>query len=240
MNMPTETSPRRSNEPSLDRSGSVQSSRLGNSASLAIGILALVAFSGCANLANIIYMFKGRDAPAEYAGLVNKKVAVVVASDSGSYRDATAVVLATQVHDLLANHVKKIQMANQEEVQQVLSDQPAGPKKMERIARDLGVEAIVAIEVKHLKLKEGSTLYRGEADCSVAVYQEDKGDVPVFSKTLPQFVYPATGVPVTDMDEPKFRGLYLQCLAIRVARVFHPYDPYTDFGMDAAIISATK
>ncbi len=240
MNMPTEPSPRHSPERPTDRSRSLQPLRLRNAGILACGILALVAFSGCQSLSALFVLIKGRDVPAEYKELVNKKVAVVVASDTGSYRDATAVVLATQVHDLLAKHVKKIQMANQEEVQQVLSDQPAGPKKMGRIARDLGVEAIVAIEFKHLKLKEGSTLYRGESDCSVAVYQADKGEVPVFSKTLPQFVYPATGVPVTDMDEPKFRGLYLQCLAIRVARIFHPYDPYTDFGMDAAIISASK
>ncbi|MEI8212808.1 MAG: hypothetical protein WCI02_11715 [Planctomycetota bacterium] len=207
---------------------------------LGLLILHLTAVTGCAKVGGLLYMIKGRDLPAEFPALMDKKVAVVVTSDSGSHRDATSVVMAHQVHRILSNKVKKIRLANPEEVEQVLSDQPAGPKNLSKVGKQLDVDYVISVQIQNLRLRDGATMYRGQCDCSVDVFEMAKGDMPVFRKQLPQFIYPTSGVGITDMEEPKFQGMYLTVLSTRVARSFHPYDPHSDFGIDAAAIHVDR
>jgi hypothetical protein len=102
-----------------------------------------------------------------------------------------------------------------------------------RLGSQLQADYVLAIDLQNLELKEGATLYRGRCDCSIAVYKVAEGDRAVFRKQIPPLVFPTAGVPVTDMDEAKFQGMYLTMLANRVARVFHPYDASSDVAIDA-------
>ena len=78
---------------------------------------------------------------------------------------------------------------------------------------------------------------KGRSSSTVTVYKSGEGKGPVFRKSLPEFVYPQTGAPVTDYDEATFQRIYLTTLANRIARIFYPYDPTTDVAIDAAISS---
>jgi hypothetical protein len=191
--------------------------------------------TGCiALIDNLIRVVKGQDLPAEFDKLEGKRVAVVVKTSAGINADAPGVVMAGLVYKSLASKVKKIDLVEPEEVNQVVRDQPAGSQNMERMGRKLKVDYLIAVDLENLKLKEGATLYRGRSDCSMAVYQVGEGEQPVFTKQFLAFTYPSDGIAVTEMDESKFLGMYLTMLSGRVARTFYPYDPSTDVAIDAA------
>ncbi len=201
---------------------------------LTVALIVCFSSAGCVNLAaNLIYAIKGRDLPAEFTELEGKRVAVVVSTAGGINSDATGVLMSRQVHALLKDKVKKITMVKPEEVDQVVMDQPSGPPNMTRLGGQLDADYLVAIDLKNFNLREGKTLYRGSSECSVMVYKIGEGDRPVLHKEFP-FVYPETGVPVTEMNEAKFRTMYLTMLSDRAARTFYPYDPTNDVAIDAA------
>ncbi len=201
-------------------------------------LMPIVSSTGCVRLAsNLIYVFKGRDTPAEFNSLIEKKVAVIVSTSAGYHTDASSIVLARQVNAALATNVKKIKVVDAEDVDRVLHDQPHSDIDFGRLSRQLGVDYVIAIDVKNLQLHEGATLYRGRCECSLAVYKSDEGNQPVFRKQLRELVYPTTGIPVTEFEEAKFQGVYLAKLSQRIGRVFYPYDPTEDVASDAAAFS---
>jgi hypothetical protein len=202
-----------------------------------LGVL-LVTNTGClAFMANMVRVIKGNDAPAEFDEFQEKKVAVVASTPAGLNLDATGIIISSHVHSLLATNVKKIQMVNQEEVARIISDQPASSQEMSLIGGRLGADYIVAIDVADLKLRDGQTLFKGTSTTSVTVYKVAEGSSPVFRKSFPDFVFPQTGVPITDLDEATFHRFYLSEVAQRVARIFYPYDPSVDVAKDASVAS---
>ena len=68
----------------------------------------------------------------------------------------------------------------------------------------------------------------------------DEGSSPVYRKQFPEFVYPQTGVPITDTDDATFQQFYLKEISQRIARVFYPYDPTMDVASDAAVASISS
>lgn len=207
------------------------------SASL-LGLLILTT-TGCVRLAsNLLYAIKGRDNPAEFAGLEEKKVAVLVSNNGVHTSDASSLVLARNVNLLLQSKVKKIRMISQDEVDRMVQDQQLGKVDPLQIGERLGADFVIDVDVSDLKLYDGKTLYKGQCSASVTAYKCKDGKEIVFRKVHPEFVYPKTGAPVTDMDEATFRRVYLMTLAERVSRSFYPYDPATDVARDAAISSA--
>lgn len=204
-----------------------------------LGLFFLSTTSGCVRLvSNVLYMIKGRDAPAEFNELQEKKVAVMVSSNGIHSSDASSMVLARNINMLLDNKVKKIKLIRQDEVDRMLQEQQFGRVDAGMIGSRLGADYVVDVNVSDLKLKEGKTLYKGRCNSSVTVYKVAESGSPVFRKVLPEFVYPQTGAPVTDFDESTFQRLYLMTLANRIARTFYPYDPATDVAEDAAVASA--
>lgn len=204
---------------------------------LLCALLTIVSTSGCVKMAsNIIYLIKGNDAPAEFNGLQDKKVAVVVTNASGMNSDASALILSRQLQTLLATKVKKIHVVSQEEVERAINDQFSNNSNLIGIGRTVGADYLVAVDVQNLKLHEGKTLYRGRCDATMAVYKVSEGDLPVFSKQFPDFVYPEVGAPVLDLDDARFQRAYLAVLAERIGRSFYPYDPGIDVAKDATIL----
>jgi hypothetical protein len=187
---------------------------------------------------NLLYAIKGRDNPAEFAGLEEKKVAVLVSSNGVHTSDASSLVLARNVNLLLQNKVKKVRMISQDEVDRMIQDQQLGKVDPIQVGERLGADFIIDIDVSDLKLYDGKTLYKGQCSASVTTYKCKDAREIVFRKLHPEFIYPKTGAPVTDMDEATFRRVYLMTLAERVSRSFYPYDPATDVARDAAISSA--
>jgi hypothetical protein len=198
----------------------------------------LVSSSGCISfMANMVRVIKGTDLPAEYDEFQNKKVAVVASTPAGINSDATGIIMSSQVHALLATNVKKIQMINQEEVARIINDLPADKRDMTLLGKRMGADYIVVVDVQDLKLRDGQTLFKGTSNTTVSVYKIGEGTGADFRKSLNDFVFPSTGVPVTDLDEATFHRFYLSEVAQRVARSFYPYDPSVDVAKDASVAS---
>jgi hypothetical protein len=198
----------------------------------------LVCNSGCiAFMANMVRVIKGTDAPAEFDELIGKKVAVVASTPAGLNADATGIIVSSHVHALLAAHVKKVHMISQEEVSRIINDEPAGKREMATLGKRMGADFVVFVEVADLKLRDGQTLFKGSSNSSVVVFKITEGNGTVYRKTLSDFVFPQTGVPVTDVDEATFHRFYLAEVAQRLARSFYPYDPTVDVAKDASIVS---
>jgi hypothetical protein len=128
-------------------------------------------------------------------------------------------------------------MVNQDEVTRIINDLPASQSDLSMIGSRLNADYVVAINISNLKLKDGQTLYKGSSTTDVSVYEVANGSSPVFRKSLPDFVFPQTGVPITDTDEATFQRFYLAEVARRLARVFYPYDPSVDVAADASSAS---
>ena len=204
---------------------------------LCLTCLAITTNSGCALMANAMYVIKGVDAPAEFDDLKEKKVAVVVSTAAGLNADASGILMSRHINELLSSNVKKVEMVNPEEVDRIINDQPVGDRSIPVLGGRLRADYVILVEVSDLKLRDGQTLYKGRSNVSVTAYKVLEGDRPVFRKTFPEFVYPQHGAPVTDFDEAYFKRIYLSELSLRVARTFYPFDPSIDVAKDAAVSS---
>lgn len=197
--------------------------------------------TGClAFVANMVRVIKGTDAPAEFDDLKEKKVAVIASSPAGFNADASAIIMSTHVHTLLATNVKKIQMVNQEEVNRIINDLPASEQGMALIGSRLSADYVISVEIANLKLRDGQTLYKGSSTTTLTVYKASEGSHSVYRKVFPDFVFPATGMPVTDIDEATFQRFYLAEVAQRVARTFYAYDPSVDVAKEASVASISS
>ena len=204
---------------------------------LSLTCLAIATNSGCAFMANAMYVIKGADAPAEFDDLKEKKVAVVVSTDAGLNSDASGILMSRHINELLARNVKKVEMVNPEEVDRIINDQPIGDRSIPVIGSRLRADYVILVEVSDLKLRDGQTLFKGRSNAAVTAYKVLEGDRPVFKKSFPEFIYPPHGAPVTDFDEAQFQRVYLSELALRVARTFYPFDPTIDVAKEAAVSS---
>ena len=188
-------------------------------------------------LANIIHAVKGNNVPPEYEGLEGKRVAVVTVTDASFYsEDSAARLLNRYVVELLQTNVDKIKMVREDEVDMWRDTKGIDRLDFLSLGRGLQCEKVVAIEMKSLRLREGQTMYRGRADVTVTVHDIAAGTLD-FRRTLEDYTYPSTAaLPVTETTEEKFRRLYLNMLAQRIARHFYPYDFRDTVASDAKII----
>ncbi len=83
------------------------------------------------------------------------------------------------------------------------------------IGKGVKADKLLAIELAGMKIKDGSTLYRGQCDISVSVYDiNDEGSV-VYRKQFPEFSFPKMGGPTTsDTTDAKFRNMFLKVCRI--------------------------
>jgi len=204
-----------------------------------IGLTLVVTQVGCLGLAaNLINAVKGHSIEAEFAGLKEKRVAVVTITDSSQYSDdASARILSRRVADILQVEVKKIDIVREDEVQQWRDRNGWDAIEFIDIGKGVKADKVVAIEMTNLKLRDGATLYRGRATVTTTVYDVASGKAE-FRRHLDEFTYPETaGQYTSETTEAKFRTLYLGVLATKLARFFHPYDFSDTVALDATIIN---
>ena len=206
---------------------------------LAIAVLAtlVAAGSGCRSLFFMpMYLIRGTDVPAEYDGLKEQCVAVVcrpmVTLSMGEHIGA-ARDLAREVNRRLAEKVPKIQMIDQQKVEEWIDEAPDDDFQYAELGRDLGAEKVVVIELDGFSLRQSTVLYQGKADIRFTVYDVADGGKIALEKPLPQVVYP----PISGVDlskpEVEFRREFIGVLADQIGRHFYAHDPYADFASDA-------
>ena len=199
------------------------------------GSLLLSSSMGCVRLAaNMINAIQGNDRPAEYAGFKEQRVAVVCGTDKGLSNDATTALMTGYVHMALNTNVKKIELVRAEEIEQWLDVHSSIESDYVEIGKAVKADKLLAIDISNLKVKDGQTLFRGQCDIGVTVYDINAKGAIVYRKQIPEFTFPKMGGPtIVDTTEPKFRNQFLKIIAIKVAGLFYPVDPTAEYALDA-------
>ncbi|HEX4131628.1 MAG TPA: hypothetical protein VHZ24_16440 [Pirellulales bacterium] len=224
----------------MERSNRVQPRRLKlvSVCSLAMTLLliamVIVSQTGCASaLAAVAYVIKGREIKAEYAGLKNKRVAVVcrpLAQLEYSAGNASAE-LARQLGILLRRNIRGIEIVDAEQVAEWVDEH--NWSEYTEIGEALDADMVVGLDLRDFGLYQGMTLYQGHAKVALAVYDMRRDGQVVYQKILPQSIYPPnTGIPTSEKADDEFRRQYLTVLADEIGRYFYDHDGEADIARD--------
>jgi hypothetical protein len=200
--------------------------------------LSLLTASGCSLVATAMYVLNGNNLPADYDELKGKKVAVVCrpVTSLDFSNSSVANNLAEHVARRLNTNVRKITVIEQRKVNE-WSDENNWEDYTE-IGKALDADVVVGIDLEDFNLYQGQTLMQGQANVSLAVYEVKKGKQPVWSKHLPQTIFPPTGgIPASEKPEPQFRRQFVEVLSDQIARHFYPHDASTDFAPDSTVLN---
>ncbi|MFV2066125.1 MAG: hypothetical protein ACC645_04040 [Pirellulales bacterium] len=205
--------------------------------SLALALASLVPATGCHQVvATAVFLWKGTGVPAEYTGLEGKRVVVVCRPPSSlEYRDASASRdLAKRIGGLLATNVKGIDVVNPRDVEEWTDENNADD--FQDLGDTLNADLVLHVELDEFTLyKERSrSLYQGNADGTITVYDLRKGGSLAWEKPLGQILFPVnSAVPVQEKTLPHFRRQFINVLAEEIAISFYAHNPNDDFAMDA-------
>ncbi|MFK7738526.1 MAG: hypothetical protein AB8B50_21045 [Pirellulaceae bacterium] len=194
---------------------------------------------GCVSLvANLMHAIHGNNVPAEFEGLNGKRVALVCSTDEGFRSTATSTILVNNLHAALNTHLDEIQLVRNSEIDKWMDLHGQSETNYYEIGKGVKSDLVLAVEVSNLRLKNGQTLFRGEADIVVTVYDIASDGKIIFRKQMPEFAFPQTdGKPVSETSENKFRSFYLAVLTRKISGLFYPVDSTADYALDATMSS---
>jgi hypothetical protein len=177
----------------------------------------------------------GHKIKPDFTGLQGKRVAVVCVSNSSSYGPNTVcTMLARSVGSILQEEVKRIEVIHEDEVADWVDKNEWDQMDYREIGQGVDAEMVLAIDLDGFRLHEGRTLYKGNADVTITVYDMNDGGKVAFREEILDFSFPRTGARhTTEISEARFRRLFVTVLARNVAKHFHEYLYEDDFATDA-------
>jgi hypothetical protein len=201
---------------------------------LLLGLPLLVCSSGCAVLYQLAYG-DGPKIEAKYAGLKDKRVAVVCVMNSSSYGDGeVSAALADAVGRILRAKVDDIDVVRPQEVSDWMDTNEWDESDFVEVGRVVKAEVVLAIDVDSFSVHESKTLLKGRSHLTTTVYEVKDGK-ELFRTTDYDHTFPTShAVPAISTDWRKFQRMYVQVLAEHIAKNFYDYDMAEDFATDAA------
>jgi hypothetical protein len=192
--------------------------------------------SGCASiLATSMYVLQGGNlVPAECDALRGKRVVVLCRPPSShEYRHAGASqAISQRVSELLVENVKGIDVVNPREVDNWIDESDWGDFR--ELAEAVRADLVVHIELDEFELYKGKTLYQGQADVAVSVYDMRDHSRLVWERQIGELLYPTnSGIPAQDKPVQQFEREFVEIVADQVAMNFYKHDPTASFAMDA-------
>lgn len=196
----------------------------------------LISASGCpALLATGIYVWEGGNmAPAECEALKGHRVVVLCKPPaSNEYRNAGASrSIAARVSELLVKNVKNIDVVNPREVDKWIDESDWGDFR--ELAQAVHADMVVHVELESFDLYKGKTLYQGQSDVTVNVYDVKNHNKTVWTGNLGEVLYPVnSGIPAQDKPVQQFEREFVEIIAGRIATNFYRHDPNAQFAIDA-------
>lgn len=190
--------------------------------------------AGCGWMALLTYAVSPDDVPADFKDLQDRRIVVVCRpvvelqfADSTVPRDLTRLVGAK-----MREKVRKIDLVDEREVSEWVDENTW--QKFTEVGKALKADTVIGIELEHFSLLQGPTLYQGNANVRIVIYDMRSGGRQVYEKGMPQVLYPThTPIPSSETNEGEFRRKFLDVLAERVARHFYAHDSRVDFATDA-------
>lgn len=194
--------------------------------------------TGCLHqlLATGIYFAEGGNmVDADCDALNGRKVVVFCRPPSASeFSHAGASrAIAKQVSSLLRKNVPGIKVVDTREVDEWLDENDSDDYRA--LGQAVGAEMVVRIELDHFDLYNGKTLYQGNTDAVIGVYDLAEGGELVWDTELAEFRWPvhSNGVPVQDKPLRQFQRQFVEILSEDIATRFYKHDPHADFANDA-------
>lgn len=204
-----------------------------------LGFIALcfATSAGCIGqmLATGVYLAQGGNLiPAEYDGLEDARVVIVCRPPmSHEYRHAGASqAIGRRISALLAEHVDGIDVVDSREVDNWADESDFNEFK--ELGRAVGADKLVHVDLADFSLYKGRTLYQGNADVTVSVYDMVDGERLVWERSLGEVLYPRhSGIPAQDKPVSQFQREFQEVVASAVALHFYKHDPHSAFAIDA-------
>ncbi len=186
-------------------------------------------------IATGIYVFQGGNVvPAECEDLVEQRVVVICRPPSShEYRHAGAArTIGKRISRMLEANVEGIDVVSPQEVDNWIDEQDWDNFK------DLGhaVKAtrVVYIELDDFSLYKGSTLYQGNADVRLSVYDMTNRDKLIWERNVGQILFPRnSGIPAADKSIQVFQRQFVEVVSDQIASFFYEHDPNASFALDA-------
>jgi hypothetical protein len=201
-----------------------------------IPLLCLFAFSGCQQLAQVLYVIKGHKVAPRFEGLNEKQVAVVCVSDQSAYGpDTLTYSLSKYVSVKLSQGLKKSTVVSPAKIENWMDQHGWDDSNVVRLGKDLKADMVVVIEIGSYSIHEGQTLLKGRADTTVTVYDIEKNGQVAFVDGPDEFVFPENGRPAIQTSERKFETFYLSRLTDRISKLFIEHDKMESFADDAIL-----
>lgn len=195
--------------------------------------------AGCVGAtAQLLYIIRGNQVPAEFDGLQGKRVAVVCVASTSSYDPgAAASVLAQLVESHLRQNVKDIKVVRQQDVANWIDNNDWDQTNYLEVGKAVKAELVVGIDLDGYRLHEDATMFKGRANVTVTVYDMSKGGDSVFRRTMPNFSFPLNGGQhVSETTDAQFQRKFLLVLSQDVAKHFYPYEFNDEFARDTTLI----
>ncbi len=209
--------------------------RFGTLATAIMLVAVAISTVGCRTaLTTAAYLIKGTNIDAEYEGLEGKRVVVVCRPVADLTFSSPTVDrdLAQEVGRLLQKNVKKIKVVPQREVSQ-WADENLWNDYVE-VGQALEADIVVGIDLYSFRTLLDQTLYQGQANAGVRVFDCKTAGDPIFEREIPQSTYPPNvGIPTSDRPESAFRREFVNVLADQIGRYFYAHDQYADYALDA-------
>lgn len=213
-------------------------SRQTRSFASAIILIMLCSTTGCLHslLATGVYLWQGGNVvPAQCKDLEGQRVVVVCRPPStNEYRHAGASrSIGKRVSALLKENVNKIDVVSPREVDNWIDEQDWDNYK--DLGRAVEATRIVYIELDNFDLYNGTTLYQGDADVHVTVYDmTTREGKQTWSRNVGQILFPRNaGIPSADKSVQEFQDQFVEVISVQTASLFYKHDPNAYFALDA-------
>ena len=199
--------------------------------------LGVATSTGCIHtlLATGIYLWQGGNVvPAECEALEGERVVVVCRPPaSHEYRNAGASrAIGARVTAMLEKNVKGIDVVSPQEVDNWVDQQDW--ENFKDLGRSVKATRVVYIELDSFDLYKGKTLYQGNADITLSVYDMDQKGKRVWDRRLGQVLFPRnSAIPAADKSVQEFERQFVDILSVQIAEHFYKHNPNASFALDA-------
>jgi len=202
---------------------------------LLLPLALLTTSTGCIRqMAQLLYVIKGHEVPADYDGLAESKIAVVCVSDASAYGpDTLTYSIAKNVSVKLSQGLKKTEIISPAKIENWIDQNGWDPVDAATLGEDLGADKVLVIEIGAYSIHDGATLHKGTADLTCTVYDVEKDGQVSYVHGPDVYTFPTNGRPSLQTSDRQFEAVYLARLTDRITRLFVVTDKLDTVADDA-------
>ena len=204
----------------------------------------LAAASGCAGaLMMPFYLIHGTEAPPIHKDEVKtipkgSRLVVICRSNlnlfgtSNPNGDISRAVTFCVSRNIKNKNKKKLEWIPIDEVEEKFDEQEFNNLSFEKMGAALDADYVIGIELDSFEIHHSTQFYQGNAKVLVRLV-DVKNHETICRDSMPNYVYPPTPVPISDVDEGTFQNRFVVNLAKNISTLFCPYDPHESYAVDS-------